>query len=84
LKRGDHFALSEGLSTATEPEIETFYSDLPADPDPEEFLRFNLKGLQDAASGPNEAARMWLADYLAHAPETPESMELKALLRSRH
>ncbi len=74
------FKLDPRLSTATAKEVEDFYQDLDSEFSHAEFLKFNLKGLIALAKSRDARGRAWLADYLRHSPDTPESRQLKTLL----
>jgi hypothetical protein len=77
------FELDQSRSTASAKEVGDFYDDLDSSVTNEEFLRFNLKGLEGVAKSSNSEARTWLAEFLKNSPNTRESRILKALLTRR-
>jgi hypothetical protein len=52
-----------------------------AGPSEEDLLRVCLTGLKRIASGPNNASKQWLREYMGHRKDTPEVRELRALLK---
>ncbi len=81
---GGKFKVKPSLSTASVKDVEDFYDDMDSEFTKAEFLKFNLNGLIVLATSQNSRGRAWLADYLRHSPDTPESRQLKALLAAPH
>lgn len=84
-EQGGDFRFDERRSTASADQIYQVYQNLDSDISNEDYLRYTFKSLKSVAIGQyGEASRIWLTNLVANSKDTPEKIELNALLKNGH
>lgn len=72
------FVLDGAASSIAARDVSRLYESLPVTN--ETFLHYDIDNLKKIASGPDSADKRWLGEFILKCEDTPETIQLKALL----